>query len=625
MATPRIADQIGRVLGGRYRLVAPIGTGASAHVYVADDVRLRRRVAVKILHPALAEDESFLRRFRAEAETVASLRHPHIMQVYDWGQDVDGPFLVLEHLAGGSLRDLLDRGHRLSPSQALEVGLQAAQALEHAHRRGLVHRDIKPANLLFDDEGRLSIADFGLARALAEAAWTEPAGAVLGTARYASPEQARGLSVDGKADVYALALSLIESVIGSVPFAADTTIATLMGRVDRDVSVPDELGALAAVLAAAGVADPAARIDAADLAARLDRVAGELPRPAPLPLATASGSAPTADVPSADDLTFMGTIGAPIGAGMIHDVEADFASPMPVQGKRRRLRWALIAVVFAVALVAGFLFAAAAMKPSYAVPDVRAKTLVDARRAVAAKEHFAVKGRAGAFYDETVPKGAILTQSPLAGDKPKQGGTIVVQVSDGPAPRDVPDLTGKTQAEAEAALAALRLGFAMNPAYNDTVPKGSVIDWSPKGTKVARDSTVTVTISSGKQPKDVPSLVDKLYDEAVKILEGLGLKAKKEDAFNDKVDAGKVASTKPVTPSSLEPGSEVTLVVSKGPEKVAVPNLSGMSEDEAISALESVGLKGGARYGPRNRRVFASNPGAGTTVVKGSSVDYYTG
>jgi beta-lactam-binding protein with PASTA domain/tRNA A-37 threonylcarbamoyl transferase component Bud32 len=624
VATPRIAEQIGRVLGGRYRLVAPIGTGASAHVYVADDVRLRRRVAVKILHPALAEDESFLRRFRAEAETVASLRHPHIMHVYDWGQADDGPFLVLEHLAGGSLRDMLDRGHRLSPSQALEVGLQAAQALEHAHRRGLVHRDIKPANLLFDDEGRLSIADFGLARALAEAAWTEPAGAVLGTARYASPEQARGLSVDGKADVYALALSLIEGVTGSVPFAADTTIGTLMGRIDRDLEVPDELGPLAPVLAAAGLADASARIDAAELASRLDKAASQLPRPAPLPLATAS-STPTADVPSADDLTFMGSVDAPLGAGMIHDVEADFASPMPVRRKRRRLRWALIALVFVVALVAGFLFAASAMKPSYAVPDVRAKSLADARRAVSAKEHFAVKERKGPFYDETLAKGAILTQSPLAGDKLREGGTIVVQVSDGPAPRDVPDLTGKTQAEAEAALAALRLGFAMNPAYNDTVPKGSVIDWSPKGTKVPRDSTVTVTISSGKQPKDVPSLVDKLYDEAVKILEGLGLKAKKEDAFNDKVDAGKVAATKPGTPSSLEPGSEVTLVVSKGPEKVAVPNLSGMSEDEAINALESVGLKGGARYGPRNRRVFASNPGAGTMVVKGSSVDYYTG
>src|SRR4051812_23980209 len=150
----RIADQVGRVLGGRYRLLAPIGTGASAHVYLADDTRLRRRVAVKVLHAALADDQAFLRRFQAEAEAVAALRHPHIMNVYAHGDDDGSPYLILELLSGGSLRSVLQRGQRLSPSQALLVGLEAGRALEYAHRRGLVHRDIKPANLLFDEEGR---------------------------------------------------------------------------------------------------------------------------------------------------------------------------------------------------------------------------------------------------------------------------------------------------------------------------------------------------------------------------------------------------------------------------------------------------------------------------------------
>src|SRR5438093_10109080 len=204
----RMADQLGRVLGGRYRLLAPIGTGASANVFLAEDVVLRRRVAVKVLHAALAQDEPFLRRFQVEARAAAALSHPHVMAVHDWGEDADGPFLVLELLGGGSLRGLLDRGHRLSPSQSLLLGLQAARGLDYAHRRGLVHRDIKPANLLFDEEGSVRIADFGVARALAEASVTEPTGAILGTFRYASPEQARGRSVDGKADVYALALVL---------------------------------------------------------------------------------------------------------------------------------------------------------------------------------------------------------------------------------------------------------------------------------------------------------------------------------------------------------------------------------------------------------------------------------
>src|SRR5918997_4889024 len=207
-----MTDLVGRVLSGRYRLVAPIGAGASAQVLLADDTRLRRRVAVKLLHAALAHDEGFLRRFRAEAQAAAALNHPNIVAVYDWGEDEGTPYLITEYLAGGSLRGVLDLGRRLSPSQALLVGLEATRALDQAHRRGFVHRDIKPANLLFGEEGRLRIADFGLARALAEAAWTEPQGAVLGTARYASPEQAQGRAVTGKADVYSLALVLIEAV-----------------------------------------------------------------------------------------------------------------------------------------------------------------------------------------------------------------------------------------------------------------------------------------------------------------------------------------------------------------------------------------------------------------------------
>jgi len=284
VALSRTLDRVGLVLGGRYRLLAPIGTGASASVYLADDVKLRRRVAVKVLHEALAEDEAFLRRFQAEAQSAAALNHPHVMAVHDWGDSGEWPYLVMELLGGGSLRAVFDAGPPLSLSQALVVGLEAARGLDYAHRRGFVHRDIKPANLLFDDEARLRIADFGLARALAEAAWTEPMGAVLGTARYASPEQARGESLDGRSDVYSLALVLIEAVTSTVPFRADTTIGTLMARVDRPIPVPVEMGALAPVLRAAGVADPRERIDAATFGAALLAAAEDLDRPRPIPL-----------------------------------------------------------------------------------------------------------------------------------------------------------------------------------------------------------------------------------------------------------------------------------------------------------------------------------------------------
>ena len=265
MASSGIADLTGRVLAGRYRLLAPIGAGASGRVYVADDVRLKRRVGVKVLHLALAEDAGFLRRFRAEAQVAASLNHPNVMAVYDWGED-DVPFMVLELLTGGSLRGLLDAGARLSPSQATHIGRQVSSALEYAHARGVVHRDIKPANLLFDEHGIVRVADFGLARALAEASWTEPAGAVVGTARYAAPEQATGAPLDGRADLYSLAVVLVESVTGTVPAIADTAIGTLAARTHTPLVAPLELGRLGPVVERAGRPDPAERSDASELA-----------------------------------------------------------------------------------------------------------------------------------------------------------------------------------------------------------------------------------------------------------------------------------------------------------------------------------------------------------------------
>lgn len=275
---------VGRVLGGRYRLVALIGSGSSARVYLADDVSLGRRVAVKALRAGLTGDYRFLRRFRAEAKAAAQLGHPNILAVYDWGEDAAAAYLVTEVLLGGSLRNMIDASPQLSPSQGLLVALQVAQALSYAHELGWVHRDIKPANLMFGKDGRLRIADFGIARALAEATWTEPEGVLVGTARYAAPEQATAKSVDGKADVYSLALTVVEAVTGRVPLLGETALATMMLRQDRDLSGLEDLGALGEVLMDAGRADPTARPTATELIDRLLRAARNLPRPGRLPL-----------------------------------------------------------------------------------------------------------------------------------------------------------------------------------------------------------------------------------------------------------------------------------------------------------------------------------------------------
>ena len=313
MAT--LTDTIGRVLSGRYRVEAALGTGASAHVYLATDVSLKRRVAIKMLHPVLAADRSFLRRFRAEAQAAASLTHPNLVAVYDWGEDTDGPYLVLEYLGGGSLRNLLDDSEPLGHAHVATIGAQAAHGLAYAHARGFVHRDVKPANLLFDDDRRrLCVADFGLARALAEAAWTEPVGATLGTARYAAPEQAQGRRVDGRADVYALALVLYEALTGSVPFSADTTIGTLMARVGAPLPAHEALGPLDAIIKAGAAPEPEERLSAGELARRLSQVARELPAAGGLP-----AGRPSRAWRPYDDITEVGTLtgrnGAPGGGG----------------------------------------------------------------------------------------------------------------------------------------------------------------------------------------------------------------------------------------------------------------------------------------------------------------------
>jgi serine/threonine-protein kinase len=615
-----MSDQIGRVLGGRYRLIAPIGAGASAQVYLADDVRLRRRVAVKVLHAGLAEDESFLRRFRAEAQAAAALSHPNIVAVFDWGED-ELPFIVTEYLGGGSLRAMLDSGERLTSSQALMVGLEATRALEHAHRRGFVHRDIKPANLLFGEEGRLRIADFGLARALAEAAWTEPAGAMLGTARYASPEQAKGEKVDGKGDVYSLGLVLTEAVTGVVPFTADTTIATLMARIDRQVEVPAELGPLRRPLERAGRPDPADRPDAGELAVSLMAAAEELDRPEPLPLA---GAVPLDDAPVdvSQDATQLVATGDGTALFDVDTIPADGAS---LAGGGRR-RWPVVALTILLALVLGGAAAYAVVQarvPSHTVPDIVGRQKADALNQLSGLG-FKIEEKEDR-KDGSAP-GEVLHTDPIAGKSLKEGRTLTLFVSLGNKLTPVPnDLVGKPEADARAALEAAGLVAEVKPEPSETVAAGTVLA-VPAGLpgQLPKGDKVILTISSGPAPRIVPEgLAGLTYDQAATKLAEVQLGAKKTDAFSDDVPAGTVIGTKPAAGEPAARDSAVEIVVSKGPDVVVVPNVNGKSYDEAIAAIEGAGLVVDQVFGQAKGRPFATDPPAGSTVKRGSKVNIF--
>jgi serine/threonine-protein kinase len=665
-----IVEQVGRVIGGRYRLLAVVGAGASAQVFAADDTRLGRRVAVKLLHPALAGDATFLRKFQAEARLAASLNHPNVLHVYDWGDEDGIPYLVLEYLGGGSLRALLDAGVLLSPEQAAAVGVQAAQGLAYAHRRGLVHRDIKPANLLFDDDGRLLVADFGLARALAEAAVTEPLGSVIGTARYASPEQVEGRPVDDRTDVYSLALTLYESVTGRVPFAGDTTAATLMARVGAVLPPAKELGPLAPVLAQAAISEPLARLDAAALASELELLGQELDPPAPLRLARADISLPSSPLASERDPTErFGAVGATTRPGPLTrpapgpgarqqapPAQAQ-ATPPAVTGttvlpgvrrvssvgtvlpavpepKRRRHRWLpWLLVVLVVELAAGAgLYATGALPSRRAVvrhdpvPSLGGLPAVVARAAIE---------RSGLYYElaaerysATVPAGSVISQYPRPGVRVRAGSVVTMVISQGRHPSALPRLTdGMSEAAARASLLDAHLVGHFFKHFSETRATGEVTGWnSVSGKKVFYGDVVNVVISKGPRPQVIPSdlrggVVN--WTQAQAALADLHLTAVEDQQYSTAVPAGYVIGTRP-SPGYTVPGhSSVVVVVSLGPPYVNVPPLSGDTAAVAEQTLGSLGLKWYPVGPPGADFVLTELPAAGRPVQVGTTVYVY--
>ena len=620
-----IAEQVGRVVGGRYRLLAPVGAGASSQVYAASDTRLARRVAVKVLHPMLAADRAFLRRFRAEARLAASLDHPHIMRVFDWGEEAEGPYLVLEYLGGGSLRALLDTGAHLSHAQVASLGAQAAAGLAYAHRRGIVHRDIKPSNLLFDDEGHLRIADFGVARALAESALTEPLGAIFGTARYASPEQAEARSLDDRTDVYSLALVLYEALTGRVPFSGDTITAVLMARVGAVLPSAPELGPLAPILAQAAISEPLARLDAAALYSDLELLGRELPPAAPLPLARTS-AAPGAVTWSERDPTVIDDIGlekmAPeppaagqpvAGAGP----EAGSAGGTESAGELQHEIELTLLELGADAVPrdgppAGPELPASA-GPAASAGLVASAGLSDGSGSIgglAASPHPALETPNGGERSGQHPHDAPgQAQVQRRGRKRLRwvkwvvavvillgaaAGATVIGIHNSVYGHVVPTLKSLTLAKAEKAAARVGLvATETSTAYSATVPAGVVIAQSvPAGRHERAHSVIGLEVSKGVKPVPVPSLAGDGAVKAVRTLTAghLGHKMAPTE-YSATVPAGYVITWRP-SGGTVAPNTVITITVSKGPPPRSVPSVPTTDTfTQAQQLLTSYGFK----------------------------------
>jgi serine/threonine-protein kinase len=618
MAT--VSDDTGRVLAGRYRLQGLLGLGASARVYDAVDLVLERPVAVKLLHPSLAEDAAFVRRFTAEARAAAALTHPGVVAVFDWGEEGGQPFLVLQRF-DGSLRDLLDGGQRLSLAQAVALGAQVAGGLAYAHRRGLVHRDLSPGNVLLDQDGRAAVGDFGLARALEAASWTEPVGAVLGTARYAAPERAGGGPATDRADVYGLALVLVEAVTGTVPLVADSPLGTVLGRVGRRLPPLPALGPLEALLAQAAAPEPADRPSAEELARSLEELGRRLPPPEAIEGFALRG----APVPALERTEPAPALAPATAAGVVAPAPAEDPVPAPLPPGRRRRGWLIAAALLVVlAALAGVgVWRSGVLLPRHRLVSLVGRPETQAARVVRA-EGLRLRVLRRRYQVESLA-GDVLREIPAPGTWLRQGATVAVVVSLGPPLVSVPDL-GSVSGGCSAVVALLdahRLRGSCREASSTTVPAGRVLRWSPTG-RAPEGSTVSVVVSSGPPLVAVPSLAGISSCAGVaSALQAAGLRAACSTQPSLAQPAGAVLSESPT--GRAPAGSTVTVVLSSGPPPVTVPNVENdVPLPQAVTELQGAGLVVGPVYGPGGGVVFHTSPGPGQVVPRGTVVTVYT-
>jgi len=578
---------VDRLLDGRYVIRRRIARGGMASVYLATDERLDRRVAVKVMHPGFADDPEFVARFNREARAAAGLNHPDVVSVYDQGSDDGHPFLVMEYVPGETLRSVLrDRG-RLSAAQAVAVMDHVLAALGAAHAAGLVHRDVKPENVLVTPDGRVKVADFGLARAAAGSTVTASSSTLIGTAAYLAPEQVRDGTADARSDVYAAGVLLFELLTGVAPFTGESPVAVAYRHVNEDVPAPSSLvatvpGEIDALVLAATARDPEQRpADARALHASLLRVRDQLGLHAAVP-APEPTYAPVADtlVVERDETA---TVASP-GPGY-----APPPPPVEAAPKRRRRRWPYVVALLVVAAIGaaygGWYLAAGRYVKTPSVINL-SKTAAEAKlKAVGLHAHWLPS-----IYDDTIPVDRVAVENPSPNHELRKGSTVSLALSLG---RDhVPDVYGLTVSQATAALkdAQLKVG-ATHFEFSDTVAIHHVIRTDPKrGAAIKPNTAVTLVVSQGAAPISVPKVIGKPVDQATQILQALGLQVTTRKAFNDKVPIGQVISSDPAAGKTVHKGDTVNLVVSQGPHLYAIPNVVGMKIADAIKKIEQAGF-----------------------------------
>ena len=631
-------NMIGRVFNNRYQITERIGIGGMAEVYRAQDNVLGRLVAVKVMLPQYAADQSFTQRFKQEAASAANLQSPYIVNVYDWGQDEGTYYIVMEYVRGSDLKTAINQRGAINQRKVAEIGSQVCQALSVAHGLDIIHRDIKPQNIMVQPDGNVKVMDFGIARA--KNSTKEQTSSVLGTAHYISPEQAQGKELTAASDIYSLGIVLYESATGKLPFDGPDAVSVAMKQVQDEPVPPRELNpeidpSLEAIIMKAMAKNPMDRFATAKemRSALNDYLAGR-----PVVLGGGFTSAQTQVMggvvppisPMGDGTAVMPAVGGQqhngANSSQNHSYNTNNTVPNKKGKKIAAVVGAVVAVIALIAIAAFALGGNSESKDLIEVPDVTGQTLDQAKSAIQSAG-FKV-GNVQQTYSDKVDSGKVISQDPAGKSKKAKGTSVNLTVSQGTQEIEVPDLTGKTADEAKKLLQANGLKYKAGTAeYSDSVEKDHVVRQDVSaGSKVAKDTVVTYYLSLGSEGSTVPDVTGQSRSAATTTLNNAGFYVTVDEQYSDTVSEGVVISQTPTSGSKLKADGTVNIVVSKGKESkaVSVPSVVGQSEGSAMTTLNNLGFTVTTEYQASSSvsqgNVISKTPTSGTELDPGKTV-----
>ena len=649
-----MAQPMAHRLAGRYEVRSLIGRGGMAEVHLGFDTRLSRVVAIKMLRRDLALDSIFQARFRREAQSAASLNHPNIVAVYDTGEEIVSdatnrslaiPYIVMEYVEGHTVKELISDGTAVPINEAIEIVSGVLSALQYSHANHLVHRDIKPGNIMLTSEGKVKVMDFGIARALTDSQATmTQTNAVVGTAQYLSPEQARGETVDERSDLYSTGVVLFELLTGRPPFKGDSAVAVAYQHVEQIPptpssilsDIPDSLDRVV-LKALAKNRDDRYR-SAAEMLSDLQRVARGMDVGAPpadswatevLPASGLVGA--RASVPAATSTVSAPAAGVSSTSTSLPTVSSDGdAASKAAAARKRRTAIIMTLVVIALLLIGGSVWAlsrSAATPEAVSVPNVVGLSQADAKSQIEAVG-LEWELNPEKVASDTVEKDAVASTDPAGGTQAEKGSTVRVTISSGPDSVTLPDnLVGMSPDEARQAVEALGLKWEVNSSKvaSDTVAEGKVAQTNPSpGSKVKAGQTITAYLSSGSDQVEVPDLVGMSQDQARSALKAVGLELGNVTTVDSDKDKDRIVSQDPETGSKVKKGTTIAVSISTGKAaQVEIPTVVGISREDAEAQLKALGLTVTVEEVSGTQpsgQVTAVEPGEGSKVDKNSTV-----